>query len=315
MARVKVLQIKKHVPATWEEAMQNYLWFKQAEGLREATINGHRDVIKLFFKRHPDAYGDPQKLKSSVYAFMGENIKPATYNIRRNYLKQFFGWGIREEIFVENPLEALKKRKDEGRVVNLDAKVLSKLLTLPDQKTFAGLRDYGLIMLTLDTGIRPNEAFSLQVEDINWRALEVYVRSDVAKTKISRTLPISPVTAQAIKSLTQARHPMWGEGIPIFCSTEGTKLTRHTWNDRLEKYGKKLGVKIRPYDLRHAFALQFLRNGGHALALQRTLGHTNLTMTKRYVALTQEDLRQQHTLASPLNVLLPQKHRVRKVRE
>lgn len=98
MARVKVLQIKKDVPATWGEAMQNYLWFKQAEGLREDTINGHRDVIKLFFKRHPDAYGAPSKLKSSVYAFMGENIKPATYNIRRNYLKQFFGWGIREGI-------------------------------------------------------------------------------------------------------------------------------------------------------------------------------------------------------------------------
>lgn len=124
----------------------------------------------------------------------------------------------------------MKKRKDEGRIVNLDAKVLSKLLATPDQKTFAGLRDYALIMLTLDTGIRPNEAFQLEVDDINWRALEVYVRSDVAKTKISRTLPISPVTAQAIKGLTQARHPMWGEGIPVFSSTEGTRLTRHTWN-------------------------------------------------------------------------------------
>ena len=65
-------------------------------------------------------------------------------------------------------------------------------------------------------------------------------------------------------------------------------------------YSKTLKTSIRPYDLRHAFALQFLRNGGHALALQRTLGHTDLTMTKRYVALTEADLRQQHTIASPL---------------
>ncbi|NLI11917.1 MAG: hypothetical protein GX425_04690 [Peptococcaceae bacterium] len=49
------------------------------------------------------------------------------------------------------------------------------------------------------------------------------------------------------------------------------------------------------------------------MALQRTLGHTDLTMTKRYVALTEQDLRQQHTIASPLNVLLPQRHRIRKV--
>lgn len=83
----------------------------------------------------------------------------------------------------------------------------------------------------------------------------------------------------------------------------------------MEKYSKMLGVKMLPYDLRHAFALQFLRNGGHTLALQRTMGYTDLTMTKRYVALTQQDIREQHTLASPLNTFLSQKNRVRKVKE
>ena len=78
-------------------------------------------------------------------------------------------------------------------------------------------------------------------------------------------------------------------------------------------YAKRMGVKIRPYDLRHTFALQFLRNGGHALALQKMLGHADLTMTKRYVALAQQDIREQHAFASPLNTLLPKKHRVRTV--
>jgi integrase len=76
---------------------------------------------------------------------------------------------------------------------------------------------------------------------------------------------------------------------------------------------KRLGLKIRPYDLRHAFALHYLRNGGHALAMQRTLAHTDPTTTKRYVALTQHDLRKQHTLASPLNAPMPQRARRRKV--
>lgn len=83
----------------------------------------------LFFRRHPAAYdlNDPRKIKTAIYAFMGEEIKPATYNIRRNYLKQFFAWGISEDIFEENPLDGLKKRKDEERGVNLDANTLSKL--------------------------------------------------------------------------------------------------------------------------------------------------------------------------------------------
>lgn len=311
MPRGKVLCIRKDVP-TWGESLEQFLFFKQAQGLRPITIKGHKDVITLFFKRYPEAWGG--NLKQAVYSFFAEDVKPATYNIRLAYLSNFFKWCVKEGIFSENPLEGLKKRKDEGRVVNLEAATLSQLITLPDRNTFAGLRDYALILLTLDSGIRPKEAFSLLPGDVNLRVCEIYIRSEVSKTKSFRPLPISPQTADAIRSLLSVRHPSWKENTSIFCTCEGTPLTRHTWGDRLEAYSKRLGVKIRPYDLRHAFALTFLRNGGHALALQKTLGHTDLSMTKRYVALTQQDLREQHALASPLNVLLPKKHRVRKVK-
>ncbi|RDV84896.1 tyrosine-type recombinase/integrase [Ammonifex thiophilus] len=298
---------------TWEDALQQYLCFKQAQGLKQSTVRSHAEVISLFFKRHPYAWEGGSKLKKAVYAFLGEKIKPATYNIRLAYLSSFFKWCLREGIFTENPVEGFKKRKAEGRIVSLDIDTLRRLVNLPDRSTFTGLRDYALILLTLDTGIRPSEAFSLLPEDINLRSLEVYVRADNAKTRISRTLPISPATAEAIKQLLQARHPAWGDGVPVFCTQDGTPLNRYTWSDRLEIYSKRLGVKIRPYDLRHAFALWFLRNGGHALALQRTLGHRDLTMTKVYVALTQQDLKEQHDLASPVNAILPRRHRVRKI--
>jgi len=309
----KVVRLRKAVPGTWQEAMQQYLCWKQAQGLRPITIKGHRDVIGQFFRKHPEAW-DAAKLKQAVYAFMGEDIKPATYNIRRNYLRQFFAWCVKEGIFPENPLEGFKKRKDEGRVACLDADTLTRLLTLPDRKTFAGLRDYALICLTLDTGIRPKEAFSLLPSDVNLAALEVRVRADVSKTKSTRVLPISPHTAEAIRRLLSTRHPSWGQDVPVFCTELGTPLRNDTWGDRLEVYGKKLGVRIRPYDLRHSFATWFLRNGGNALALQRTLGHSTLEMTKRYVHLSQQDLREQHNLASPLMALLPRRSRVRKLR-
>ncbi len=306
----KILQLSKNRTATWEEALEQFLWFKQAQGLREYTIRGHETIIGGFFRRHPEAY---DSLKPAVYAFMAEGVKPATYNIRLAYLKSFFLWSVGEGIFPENPLAGFKKRKAECRVVNLGVDTLTRLLAMPNRKTFAGLRDYALLLLTLDTGIRPKEAFGLVPTDVNSRSLEVCIRSDVAKTRTSRTLPVSPVTTQAMRDLMGARHPAWKDSVPIFCTADGTPLNRHTWGDRLEMYSEKLGEKVRPYDLRHAFALQFLRNGGHALALQRTLGHTDLSMTKRYVALTEGDLRQQHALASPLNTFLPQRNRRRGV--
>lgn len=313
MAKGKVLRIRKDVPDTWEEALQQFCFWKQAQGLSQRTIIDYRTQISILFRRFPEAY-NPKKLKATTLEYMAQQVKPATFNIRLVNLKAFFEWCMKEGIFPENPLEGFKRRKAEGRVVNIDENTLTRLFKMPDKTTFTGLRDYTLLLLTLDTGIRPKEALSLQVDDINLRALEIYIRSEVAKTRISRTLPISPLTANSIWELIQSRHQAWKKSAPVFCSIEGGMLATNSWGDRLEMYSRRLKVWIRPYDLRHAFALQFLRNGGHALALQRTLGHTDLTMTKRYVALTEQDLRQQHTLASPLNTLLPQRHRMGKIK-
>lgn len=113
--------------------------------------------------------------------------------------------------------------------------------------------------------------------------------------------------------LINARHEEWGEDVPLFCTENEITFTRFAWCRRMPIYSKRLGVPVRPYDLRHTFSIMYLRNGGNVFSLQRTLGHANLTMTKRYVAITQGDLNQQHEVASPLKVLIPEKHRVRKV--
>lgn len=148
---------------------------------------------------------------------------------------------------------------------------------------------------------------SLRIEDFDLDHLSVTIRAEEAKTRVSRILPILPPTAQAIHKLISVRHPAWEKELPVFCSSEGTPLSRHTWGDRLEMYSKKLGVKIFSYALRHLFALMYLRNGGHAFGLQKMLGHEDISMTKRYVNLTKNDLRETHLTASPLNSLVSSK--------
>lgn len=312
MAVGRVVRLDKRVAATWQEAVHQFLVLKQAEGLAPRTLRDYCAHLERFFGRYPGCW--PQGVKEAALEYMGLPCSPAYFNLKLKHLKAFFGWCRREGILPANPLERLHARKAEGRVVQYDADTLARLLSLPDRSTFSGLRDFAMLCLTLDTGIRPSEALSLLPGDVNLRALEVTIRAEVAKTRTARTLPISPATANALSKLLAARHPKWGERVPVFCSQDGAPMSIHGWHYRLRVYSRKLGVKVFPYALRHAFALLFLRNGGHALALQRTLGHQDLTMTKRYVALTQQDLRQQHALASPLQALLPQKNRVRKLR-
>ncbi len=84
---------------------------------------------------------------------------------------------------------------------------------------------------------------------------------------------------------------------------------------RFTKYSKQLGRKVTAYDLRHTFAIMFLRNGGDPFSLQKMLGHADLSMTKRYVAIAKEDLEAAHSVASPVNQLMLRGRRMRKLRK
>jgi hypothetical protein len=78
------MRIRKVQPSTWQERLDQCILRKAAQGLRPITLKGHRDVIRLMFRRYPETWCDNPK--DGVYRFMGESIKPAKYNIRRNYL-------------------------------------------------------------------------------------------------------------------------------------------------------------------------------------------------------------------------------------
>ena len=206
----KVINLKRYKAMDLQEVIQDFLFWKKATGVRERMLSDYDLHIRMFFN----------------------------WNTLRSFLI-----GVKENLIPENPLSDIKKRKDENRIVNIEPQILTSLFNLPDKATFPGLRDYALFLLTLDTGIRPKEAFYLLNTDINLRSLEIYIRADVSKTNIKRTVPISLVTAQAIKATIESRHIAWKENVSIFCSIEGNPLNRYTWGERLKKYSKLLGVK------------------------------------------------------------------------
>lgn len=67
----------------------------------------------------------------------------------------------------------------------------------------------------------------------------------------------------------------------VFCSCDGLPMHVEMFDKRLAKYSQKAVAKVTPYDLRHTFAILYLRNNGNAFTLQKTMGHADLSMTKR----------------------------------
>ena len=152
----------------------------------------------------------------------------------------------------KNPIN-FPRKKDEGRAQSVSPEVLKKLLETPDRKTFTGLRDYILILLILDTGIRPGEALKLLPEDFNLDSNEVTVREEIAKTRKKRTLPLSALIALAVNRLIRCRPREWWENAPLFCSQDGKPMLESSLTHRFKKYSSQIGYKITPYDLRHSF--------------------------------------------------------------
>jgi integrase len=63
------------------------------------------------------------------------------------------------------------------------------------------------------------------------------------------------------------------------------------------------GKRVSPHTLRHTFAVNWLKNGGDTLSLQRLLGHSTPAMTTRYVNFATADLAELHRTVSPLDRL------------
>jgi len=81
MARKKDLNVKKEVPATWKEALQEFLFWKQAQGLSERTVKDYQTHVTILFTRFPEAFS-PKKLQLGVLEHMSQPVKPATFNLR-----------------------------------------------------------------------------------------------------------------------------------------------------------------------------------------------------------------------------------------
>lgn len=65
---------------------------------------------------------------------------------------------------------------------------------------------------------------------------------------------------------------------------------------------RRLGKKIRAHDLRHKFAITWLRNGGDIYALSRHLGHSSVKTTEIYLGFVSGDGTKPGTATTVLRV-------------
>ena len=97
--------VKLPQPEGWESFLELFLFERKAEGKAPRTIYAYKTHITSFFKRFPRALRSEKDLRTSILKYFSDDIKPATFNLHRKYLKAFFDFLVRENVIEKNPVD------------------------------------------------------------------------------------------------------------------------------------------------------------------------------------------------------------------
>lgn len=295
---------------TLREYADKFLSYKKAQKVSQRTYKDYQKYIDDFIGKSQNST-DIEALKDDVLEYFGTIplTSPARYNHPYQYLHAFFAWCAKQDYLPCNPFDKLdlKKVKDEGKVKPADIEALQTVLNALDKSDYVELRDYTIILLMLDTGIRTSELTVLVNGDYSAASQSIYIRPEIAKTSRSRTLYLSDSVNDALKKFLRVKPKMWGKW--LFPTRDGNQLQTNGLDRNFRIYCGRHGVKFTPYQIRHSFATLYLENGGDLFTLQRQMGHADLKMTKRYTEVSEKLVSSSHKSYSPIQLLDSDQHK------
>ena len=293
-----VVRFRSQFPrVTSEEALDSFVRFRRASGVRQATDAQYRFILSKFFRDYPDAMESPREC---ALAYLGESNTDWTRQTRLKVLKVFFGFLMDEGHIHEDPLRGVRapippKKTD---VPGMD-EVKTVLETL-DRDCFAQDRLRVMILLCLETGLRRGEVCALRVEDVDMDTHTLSVRPENTKTKRGRIVPLSPGLIRELRRFLQTRPQEWKTPY-VFPSEKGEPLKPGNLTLQVRRLAQRTGVPIHPHALRHLCCTAFLRATGNIALTARLLGHSNIRTTSAfYEHLEDADLREAAGRASIL---------------
>ena len=140
-----------------------------------------------------------------------------------------------------------------------------------------------MILLSINTGVRRGELFSLKWENVNFDYATITIEGSYAKSGKTRHIPLN---SEAFEVLKNWRKQTISRDL-VFHNKDGNRFDtiKKSWQKVLDL--AKIS-NFRWHDLRHHFASRLVMAGVDLNTVRELLGHAEMTMTLRYAHLAPE---------------------------
>jgi site-specific recombinase XerD len=225
-----------------------------------------------------------------------KGLRPATLNRRLEALRRFCRWAhARKKLKANVATEVKLARTVRGvRPKGLNESEVQALLRAAGQSAHGlAKRNYALVQVMLQTGLRVSEAASLRVADLVLHERAGSVRVCQGKGRKEREIPLNSSARRSLRAYLAARDPIEPSD-PVFHSEKGTRLSHRSIQrtfSELARRAKITRLQVSAHTTRHTFALAFLkRHPGKLVELAALLGHESLDTTAIYTLPSQEEM-------------------------
>jgi len=165
------------------------------------------------------------------------------------------------------------------------------------------LRDHALLELLYGAGLRVGELSALDVRDVDLHRGEVRVMGKGGK---ERVIPLPGAAREAVAAWLDDRRAPGLLAQPLFIALRqrrdgprrlGVRDVRRILKQRARLAG--LTDRVYPHRLRHSYATHLLDMGADLREIQELLGHSSLSTTEKYTAVSADRLMEVYDRAHP----------------
>ena len=277
---------------TLEQALTDFLNSLTGKNRSAATIRAYQTDIHQFImwlhENNMVVLSPAQVERADITDYLASLAQRRLSGVSRARkvaaLREYFRYLVEHERLTKSPMDTVETPKRERR----DRTALSRDEYLA-MLSYAGAnaRDYAMLQVFLQTGLRVSELVALKIDDIDLTNRVLHVR--VGKGMAARSIELERKATQAIKNYLSIRPAALSE--QLFLNYTNEPISERGVRKLVAKYLKLAGIKKKAscHSLRHTFATAKAQQGVSAYRLKDWLGHSSLETTQIYIHLSKQN--------------------------